>query len=66
MVEIDPEKILAVDREFRAEHTGAEAEYLTPVARKAFEGIGVHLTDVQLDDYAVSVADDQPFEFDLR
>ena len=61
-----PRYVLAADREFRGVHTGASDEYLVPMARKAFEGVGFHLTDSQLELYALSVADDQPFEFDLR
>jgi len=35
------------------------------MAREAFEGIGFHLTNSQLEQYALSVAGDRPFEFAL-
>ena len=57
--------LLAVDREFRRVHTGSSDEYLVPRAREAFEGVGFHLTDSQLEQYALSVAEDWPFEFAL-
>ena len=65
MVERDPD-FHAADREFRAAHTGAEAEYPVPRARETFEGTRVHLTEAQLKEYADSVADDNPFEFVLE
>ena len=64
MVEIEPGFLLA-DREFRAAHTGAEAEYLAPRAREMFAGIGLHLTEPQLDEYVDSVTDGRPFQFVL-
>ena len=60
-----PRYVLAADREFRGGHTGASDEYLVPMAREAFEGIGFHLTNSQLELYALSVAEDRPFEFAL-
>ena len=60
-----PRYVLAADREFRGVHTGASDEYLVPMAREAFEGIGFHLTNSQLEQYALSVAGDRPFEFAL-
>lgn len=55
--------IVAADREFRGAHAGASDEYLVPRARAAFEGIGLHLTDSQLEQYALSVAEGWTFEF---
>jgi hypothetical protein len=60
-----PRFVRAADREFRGVHTGASDEYLVPMAREAFEGIGFHLTNSQLEQYALSVAGDRPFEFAL-
>lgn len=57
--------ILEVDRRFRAEHAGEDATTLEPLARQAFAGIGVTLTDQDASSYAASVANRTDFEFRL-
>ncbi len=73
MAQLDPDAIRcldadigAADREFRVAHTGATAEYLVSPARRMFDAVGVHLTDTEIEQYALSVADDEPFEFTLQ
>jgi hypothetical protein len=53
-----------VDREFRDSPAGEDADVLQPLAKRAIEDLGVELTDNQLRDYARSVSDREPFEFE--
>ena len=59
-------KILEVDRKFRDEHAGEDAEPLQPQAREAFAGIGYSMPDSDAATYCRSVADGTPFEFTLH
>jgi hypothetical protein len=54
-------QFMKVAREFRAAHTGDEAEALFQQAKKAFDAAGVQFTDDQVRAYVRSVSSDRPF-----
>ena len=57
------EKVMKVDKEIRAIHTGKPAAEVEPVARAAFARIGINFAS--MNDYAASVENNEPFEFRL-
>lgn len=58
-------KVEQVDAEIRGAHSGKEIQDIEGPAGSAFAGIGVNLTPEQIYEYAKSVSESTPYEFDL-
>lgn len=59
------EKIAAADAKFRETHTGLPLHLVRADTGDAFPD-GVQLTSQNLDDYALAVSTDEPFQFRLQ
>lgn len=57
-------KMEAVDRQLRAEFTGRPAAEIEPVAVQRFSAIGLNFNG-PMTEYAESIEQNKPFQFDL-